>query len=307
MAWAGGISHIPLRQRVMGYDDHDLPIARIRPASCSIPASTSPSRARTYNLAVNSRSLYQLSYRGIFTCSTGGRPRRSPLDHAMPEPPEFKDRRRGVKMHTRLHLSEPVARTRFPAARAPPLPPSFRPILAGSHANTPRTTRRTPATRPSEPTEHLSTRPEHGNAQRKPMPEIAGSQPGSHLGNTTPGITAPAAPPSRWQRHPGFVKQAPRPHMISAPPLHGGSDASHVHPRATPLREPDAGRIHHPTTRHRGADAGHVHPRRQPGIASRPNGPKLRVLYLICTGPCWSKTDNSRSAPTKSNDSSRCC
>ncbi len=25
----------------------------------------SPSRARTYNLAVNSRSLYQLSYRGI--------------------------------------------------------------------------------------------------------------------------------------------------------------------------------------------------------------------------------------------------
>ncbi len=30
-----------------------------------MPPQNSPSRARTYNLAVNSRSLYQLSYRGI--------------------------------------------------------------------------------------------------------------------------------------------------------------------------------------------------------------------------------------------------
>lgn len=31
----------------------------------TVKVSSSPSRARTYDLAVNSRSLYQLSYRGL--------------------------------------------------------------------------------------------------------------------------------------------------------------------------------------------------------------------------------------------------
>ncbi len=39
------------------------------PHRCFAEGRTSPSRTRTYNLAVNSRSLYQLSYRGIITPS----------------------------------------------------------------------------------------------------------------------------------------------------------------------------------------------------------------------------------------------